>query len=89
MAAIITTIWLLLLRAAMLEPAHLQVVYGGCYMCYIHNHTPRTKSQNDFCTFRPVIWLLTPSYILLNFYTDHFHYITASVDHRHTSGRGQ
>jgi len=29
-------------------------------MYYIHNDTPRTKSQTGFCSFRHVIWLLRP-----------------------------
>jgi len=33
------------------KPADLRVLYGGYY---IHNDTPHSKSQNDFCSFRRV-----------------------------------
>jgi len=34
---------------------------------YIHNNTPCSKSQNDFCSFRGLIWLLTRCFKLLSF----------------------
>jgi len=34
---------------------------------YIHNDTPCSKSRNDFCSFRCVIWLLTQCFQLLSF----------------------
>jgi len=48
--------WMLLC----LNPAYLQVVYDSYYKYCIHNDTPDTKSQSDFCCFRRVIWILTP-----------------------------
>jgi len=35
----------------------------------IHSDTPCSKSQNDFCCFRRVIWLLTRYFKLLSFFT--------------------
>ena len=59
---------LLLLRASMLEAWRLRVLYGGYYKYYIHNDTPSSKSQNDFCSFGPMIWLLTQRFKLLSFF---------------------
>jgi len=37
------------------------------YKYYIHNDTPCSKSQNDFCCSGRVIWLLTQCFKLLSF----------------------
>ena len=51
---------LLPLRASMLEACiFTPILHDGYYKYYIHNNTPWSKSQNDFCSFRRVIWLLT------------------------------
>ena len=55
------------LRASILEAADLRVLYGGYYKYYIHNDTPLPKSQNDFCSFRRVIWLITQCFKRLSF----------------------
>ena len=39
---------------------------GIVYVYYIHNDTPCSKSQNGFCSFRRVIWLLTQCFKLLS-----------------------
>jgi len=51
---------------------------GGAFFrghsVYIHNDTPRSKSQNDFCSFRRVMWLLTQCSKLLSFIYIHTSY---------------
>ena len=37
------------------------------YKYYIHNDTPCSESQNGFCSFRCVIWLLTQCFKLISF----------------------
>jgi len=41
------------------------------------NNTPRSKSQNDFCSFRREIWLLTQCFKLLSFFTARRSYASA------------
>jgi len=41
------------------------ILEGGYYNYYIHNDTPCSKSQNFFCGFRRVIWLLTQCFFKL------------------------
>jgi len=53
--------------------------FGGYYKYYIHNDTLRSKLQNDICSFRRVIWLLTQRFKLLSF----FNFITTCRPNRH------
>jgi len=46
--------YLLLISFEGINPADLWVLYGGYYKYYIHNDTPWSESQNDFCSFRRV-----------------------------------
>ena len=66
------------LRASILEAADLRVLYDGYYKYYIHNDTPLPKSQNDFCSFRRVIWLITQCFKLISFFT--------YINHKNSSG---
>jgi len=67
-----TQIWLhgtqlLLLIASMLEAWRFTSTLWWYEKYYILNDTPCSKSQNDFCSFRRVIWLLTQCFKLLSF----------------------
>jgi len=46
---------------------------------YIHNDAPYCKSQNDFCSFRRVIWLLTLCFKLISFFTFIFAFFLISA----------
>jgi len=52
----------------MLEAWRFMSTFGGYYKYYIHNDTLRSKLQNDICSFRRVIWLLTQRFKLLSFF---------------------
>jgi len=57
---------LLLLRASTLEAIMVTMIIA--YYIHMPNETPCAKSQNDFCSFRRVIWLLAQCFKLLSFF---------------------
>jgi len=75
---------MLLLRASMLEACRFtSILYGGYYKYCIHHDTACSKSQNDLCSFRRMIWLLTHCFIVMFFL--HLYLIISHLREPHCS----
>jgi len=59
----------IMLKQCMLEARNLRILYGGYSKYCIDSDTPCSNSQNDFRSFRCVIWLLTQWFKPLSFFT--------------------